>query len=97
MNTCRRNIWITLLSCISLTPAFSQSENYDNLPKDYLTPAFHAGRRQALRDLKEPLGDLVSLEMGKILAEGEDGRRQRHQPDGFRSTHGSLLCLKEQN
>ena len=25
---------------------------------------------QALRDLKEPLGDLVSLEMGKIRAEG---------------------------
>ena len=25
----------------------------------------------ALRELKEPLGDLVTLEMGKILAEGE--------------------------
>ena len=28
---------------------------------------------QALRDMKEPLGDLVSLEMGKIRAEGHGG------------------------
>ncbi len=52
MNTCRRILWITFWSCLFLAPAFSQTENYnDNLPKDYPTPAFHAGRRQALRDL----------------------------------------------
>jgi Xaa-Pro aminopeptidase len=40
-----------LISCTSI-PVFSQTDNApENLPTDYLTPAFHAGRRQALRDL----------------------------------------------
>ncbi len=43
---------LSVLACLVFIQAFSQTATTgDNLPTDYLTPAFHAGRRQALRDL----------------------------------------------
>jgi Xaa-Pro aminopeptidase len=39
------------LFCCTATQVFSQTDANDNLPKDYLTKEFHAGRRDALRKL----------------------------------------------
>ncbi len=47
----KQNIFATLL-CLASVNAFAQVESIArNLPKDYLSPAFHEGRRQALRNL----------------------------------------------
>ncbi len=43
-------IFIALLACSAALQSFSQSAA-DNLPKDYLSNEFHAGRREALRKL----------------------------------------------
>jgi len=39
---------------LALTTTATTAKAQENLPADYLTPAFHAGRRQALRDLMPP-------------------------------------------
>lgn len=45
-------LFLSLLICSITSLAFSQTNNAtESLPTDYLNPAFHAGRRQALRDM----------------------------------------------
>ena len=100
MNTCRRNLWITLLSCISPTPAFPQSENYDNLPKDYLTPAFHAGRRQALRDLMPANSVTVIFSYPEAIFSRDVDYVYHANPDlyyfsGYTEANSVLLIFKE--
>ncbi|HEY2581586.1 MAG TPA: aminopeptidase P N-terminal domain-containing protein [Mucilaginibacter sp.] len=48
MNSFVKGFLVAALICCTNSLVFSQAEN---LPTDYLTPAFHAGRRQALRDM----------------------------------------------
>lgn len=52
MNLFNKSFLVAVLACCTSIQAFSQADNApESLPKDYLTPAFHAGRRQALRDM----------------------------------------------
>ncbi|HVW98793.1 MAG TPA: aminopeptidase P N-terminal domain-containing protein [Mucilaginibacter sp.] len=52
MNIFYKSILTAAVACCICTGAFSQSESVpQNLPTDYLSAQFHAGRRQALRDL----------------------------------------------
>ncbi len=52
MNLFNKSFLVAALVCCASMQVFSQEDNSaKNLPTDYLTPAFHAGRRQALRDM----------------------------------------------
>lgn len=46
-----KRFFIAALICCAYGPVFAQGDAAENQPKDYLTASFHAGRRQALRDL----------------------------------------------
>lgn len=47
-----KSLLVAALSCCISLPCFSQTDSQpESQPTDYLTPAFHAGRRQALRDM----------------------------------------------
>jgi len=46
-----RILFAAVLACFASLQCFSQSSADESLPADYLTKEFHAGRRQALRDL----------------------------------------------
>ncbi|WP_428330521.1 aminopeptidase P N-terminal domain-containing protein [Mucilaginibacter sp.] len=47
-----KSLFVAAILCSAAVQCFSQAENIDaTLPQDYLSPAFHAGRRQALRDM----------------------------------------------
>ena len=101
MHTCRRNIWITVLSCFSLLPAFSQTGNSsDNLPTDYLTPAFHAGRRQALRDLMPANSVAVIFSYPAAVFSRDVDYVYHPNPDlyyfsGYTEANSVLLIFKE--
>jgi Xaa-Pro aminopeptidase len=52
MNLFNKTLLIAGLACSTSMCGFSQAyQEPESQPKDYLTPAFHAGRRQALRDM----------------------------------------------
>ena len=52
MNFLNKTFLVAALACSSSMCGFSQSyQAPESQPTDYLTPAFHAGRRQALRDM----------------------------------------------
>ncbi|WP_295795658.1 aminopeptidase P family protein [Mucilaginibacter sp.] len=51
MNFFNKSLLVAALACCTTAQVFSQGSEAQNLPTDYLTPAFHAGRRQALRDM----------------------------------------------
>jgi len=52
MKLISKTIFAAALACTFAAPAFSQTESdAGKLPTDYLTKEFHAGRRQALRNL----------------------------------------------
>ncbi|MDO3641643.1 MAG: aminopeptidase P N-terminal domain-containing protein [Mucilaginibacter sp.] len=52
MNLFNKTFLVAALACSSAMYGFSQSyQAPESQPTDYLTPAFHAGRRQALRDM----------------------------------------------
>src|SRR5450755_357911 len=101
MNTCRRYIWITVVSCFFLVPAFSQTENNsDNLPKDYLTPTFHAGRRQALRDLMPANSVAVIFSYPAAVFSRDVDYVYHPNPDlyyfsGYKEPNSLLLIFKE--
>ncbi len=52
MNLFNKTFLVAALACSSAMCGFSQSyQAPESQPTDYLTPAFHVGRRQALRDM----------------------------------------------
>lgn len=52
MNLFNKSFLVAALICCTAIHAFSQADNApENLPTDYLSASFHAGRRQALRDM----------------------------------------------
>lgn len=52
MNLFNKTFLVAALACSSSMCGFSQTyQAPESQPTDYLTPAFHAGRRQALRDM----------------------------------------------
>lgn len=51
MNSFLKGFFVAALVCCTNSSVFSQNSAQENLPTDYLTADFHAGRRQALRDM----------------------------------------------
>lgn len=79
------------------TPVFAQS---DNLPDDYLTPAFHAGRRDSLRALMPPNSVTVVLAYPTRNFSNDVDYVYHQNPDmyyfsGYKEPHSMLLVFKE--
>ncbi len=96
-----RNILITVFACCAGLQVFSQPENSsENLPKDYLTPAFHAGRRQALREMM-PANSVAVIFSYPAQVFSKDVDYVYHpNPDlyyfsGYKEPNSVLLIFKE--
>jgi Xaa-Pro aminopeptidase len=101
MNILSRIILVTFFACCNGFSGFSQSENSGNsLPADYLTPTFHAGRRQALRNLM-PQNSVVVIFSYPAEVFSKDVDYYYHQnPDmyyfsGYNEPNAVLLIFKE--
>ncbi len=72
----------------------------DDLPEDYLTPAFHAGRRDSLRQLM-PANSVAVVWAYPVRNFSNDVDYVYHQnPDlyyftGYKEPHSLLLVFKE--
>ena len=51
MNIFKKALFVALLAIFAALNLSAQGTEPENQPTDYLTKEFHAGRRQALRDL----------------------------------------------
>ena len=86
-----------LFSCCAWASVFSQAEN---LPTDYLSPAFHAGRRQALRDLMAPNSVAVIFAYPEEVFSKDVDYAYHPNPDlyyfsGYKEPNAMLLIFKE--
>ena len=87
----------SVLLCLACFQAFSQS---DNLPADQLTTAFHAGRRQALRDMI-PANSVVAIFSYPAAVFSKDVDYVYHpNPDlyyfsGYKEPNALLLIFKD--
>ncbi|WP_315822049.1 aminopeptidase P N-terminal domain-containing protein [Paraflavitalea speifideaquila] len=90
--------FVMVASLLLTTPAFSQSP--DDLPQDYLTPAFHASRRDSLRQLM-PANSVVVVWAYPTRNFSNDVDYVYHpNPDlyyfsGYKEPHSLLLVFKE--
>jgi Xaa-Pro aminopeptidase len=96
-----RNILIAVFACCAVLQVFSQPENsLENLPKDYLTPAFHAGRRQALREMMPPNSVAVIFSYPAQVFSKDVDYVYHPNPDlyyfsGYKEPNSVLLIFKE--
>jgi Xaa-Pro aminopeptidase len=95
------NFLITVLTCFAGLQVFSQTETpSENLPKDYLTIAFHAGRRQALRDLMPSNSVAVIFSYPEEIFSKDVDYFYHPNPDlyyfsGYKEPNSVLLIFKE--
>jgi Xaa-Pro aminopeptidase len=96
-----RNFLITVCACFAGLQVFSQTESSSEaMPKDYLTPAFHAGRRQALRDLMPSNSVAVIFSYPEEVFSRDVNYFYHPNPDlyyfsGYREPNSVLLIFKE--
>src|SRR5579862_5788953 len=95
-----RNFLITVLTCFAGLTVFSQEPSSANQPKDYLTPAFHAGRRQALRDLLPSNSVAVIFSYPEEIFSKDVNYVYHPNPDlyyfsGYKEPNSVLLIFKE--
>ncbi|MDN3581836.1 aminopeptidase P family protein [Mucilaginibacter flavus] len=87
--------------CLSSAIASAQVASYpDNLPKDYLTKEFHAGRRQALRDLMPANSVAVVFSYPERVFSKDVNYVYHQNPDmyyfsGYKEADAMLLIFKE--
>lgn len=92
--------FITLISIITFAQP-APTVNDDNLPADYLTKEFHAGRRAALRELM-PANSVIAFFAYPTRTFSNDVEYVYHQnPDlyyfsGYKEPHSLLLVFKEE-
>jgi Xaa-Pro aminopeptidase len=90
----------TLISVISFAQP-APARNDDNLPTDYLTKEFHAGRRTALRELM-PENSVIAFFAYPTRTFSNDVEYVYHQnPDvyyfsGYKEPHSLLLVFKDE-
>jgi len=101
MNLFNKSFLVAALVCCTSVQAFSQADNApENLPTDYLTPSFHAGRRQALRDMM-PANSVAVIFAYPERVFSKDVNYVYHQnPDlyyfsGYKEPDAVLLIFKE--
>jgi Xaa-Pro aminopeptidase len=95
-----RNFLITVLTCFAGLTVFSQESSSANQPKDFLTPAFHAGRRQALRDLMPSNSVAVIFSYPEEIFSKDVNYVYHPNPDlyyfsGYKEPNSVLLIFKE--
>jgi Xaa-Pro aminopeptidase len=93
-----KKLFIAAISCISILQAFAQTAQ--NLPKDYLSPAFHAGRRQALRNMMAPNSVAVIFAYPERVFSNDVNYVYHANPDmyyfsGYKEPDGVLLIFKD--
>ncbi len=100
MNASCRLMLIQFLALIFWQPGFSQKDNAgENLPADYLSPAFHAARRQALREMM-PENSVAVIFAYPVEVFSKDVNYVYHpNPDlfyfsGYREPNAVLLIFK---
>jgi Xaa-Pro aminopeptidase len=87
---------IVMFFLLAVVPAYAQ----DDLPDDYLTPEFHAGRRDSLR-AKMPANSVAIITAYPVRNFSNDVDYVYHQnPDlyyftGYKEPHSLLLVFKE--
>jgi Xaa-Pro aminopeptidase len=100
MHLFNRFLVTTFLTGLSVN-LFSQTETpSESLPTDYLTPAFHAARRQALRDLMPPNSVTVIFAYPERVFSNDIDYTYHPNPDmyyfsGYREPNAMLLIFKE--
>jgi Xaa-Pro aminopeptidase len=96
-----RILFVLIVSIGARTPVFSQTDNKDgNLPTDYLTPAFHAARRQALRDLMPANSVAVIFAYPEEVFSKDVDYTYHPNPDlyyfsGYKEPNAVLLIFKD--
>lgn len=90
---------ISALGCMVSVQGFSQTAD-DNLPKDYLTKEFHAGRRQALRDMMPANSVAVIFAYPERVFSQDVNYAYHPNPDmyyfsGYKETDAVLLIFKD--
>ncbi len=91
---------ITLLFSSTVWAQPSPASTEENLPTDYLSPVFHAGRRAALREMM-PANSVVAIFAFPTRTFSNDVDYMYHQnPDlyyfsGYKEPHSLLLVFKE--
>lgn len=91
---------IAALACAAVAPVSAQTTVTENLPTDYLTKEFHAGRRQALRD-KMPANSVAVIFAYPQQVFSNDVDYVFHQnPDlyylsGYKEPNAMLLVFKD--
>jgi Xaa-Pro aminopeptidase len=87
--------------CLGASQSFSQSLNStENLPKDYLSKEFHAGRRQALRDLMPSNSVTVIFSYPNQVFSNDVNYVYHANPDlyyfsGYKEPNAVLLIFKD--
>lgn len=86
--------------CISTLQAFSQAPVADNLPNDYLSASFHAGRRQALRNLMPTNSVAVIFSYPERVFSNDVNYVYHANPDlyyfsGYKEPDAVLLVFKD--
>src|ERR1700742_3867953 len=89
----------TVLLFLTLIAAITTNAQTD-LPKDYLTPAFHAGRREALRAIMPPRSVAVIFANPERVFNNDVNFPYHQNPDlyyfsGYKEPHAVLLIFKE--
>ncbi len=101
MKFLNKSFLIAALACFTAVPAFSQDYNApQSLPTDYLTPAFHAGRRQALRDMMPANSVAVIFAYPERIFSKDVNYVYHANPDlyyfsGYKEPDAVLLVFKE--
>jgi Xaa-Pro aminopeptidase len=101
MTFLKRIIVTVLIGGLAWENVFSQSETGElNLPKDYLSPSFHAARRQALRNLMPPNSVAVIFSYPSAVFSKDIDYVYHPNPDlyyfsGYREPNAVLLIFKE--
>jgi Xaa-Pro aminopeptidase len=97
MNSFLKGFLAAALICCACSLAFSQTEK---LPTDYLSPAFHAGRRQALRDMMPANSVAVIFAYPERVFSKDVNYVYHPNPDlyyfsGYKESNAVLLIFKD--
>ena len=102
MKLFNRTLIIAALACMTSLNSFSQSAPVveQSLPKDYLTKEFHAGRREALRNLMPANSVAVIFAYPERVFSRDVNYAYHQNPDlyyfsGYKETDAVLLIFKE--
>src|SRR6201996_3934771 len=100
MKLIHKTLLIAALACCTALQSFSQESATENLPKDYLTKEFHAGRREALRNMMPANSVAVIFAYPERVFSQDVNYAYHPNPDlyyfsGYKETSAVLLIFKD--